>query len=506
MEDEMDKRSSGILMHITSLPSRFGIGDMGPEAYHFADFLIETKQTYWQVLPLNPTSLISGNSPYASYSAFAGNTFLISPHLLMELGLLQASQLADYPTLPTEFVNYPEMVEQKKKLYHLAYEQFKNNRTKYETAYEQFCVENSYWLPDFAKFMTFKIHFKEKDWGSWPAEIKNRQKNALTTLEKKLSDQVEYQKFLQFIFFKQWEALRKYCNERGIQIIGDIPYYVNYDSAEVWTNPQLFKLDESKKPAFVAGVPPDYFSATGQLWGNPVYHWDKMKTSKYAWWIERIQQNLRLYDIIRIDHFRGFLAYWEVPASETTAINGKWIPVPGDDIFRHFKKVFSNLPILAEDLGVITDDVRDLMQKFHLPGMRILVFAFDDSLPRNSYAPHNHIPDCVVYTGTHDNNTVRGWFREETSDADKRRIYEYLGREVRAEEIHWEFIRLAMMSVSNTVIFPLQDILGLDSAHRMNTPATLDGNWNWRMVSGQITPEIKEKFKRMIYLFRREQI
>jgi 4-alpha-glucanotransferase len=505
MEDEMDKRSSGILMHITSLPSRFGIGDLGPEAYHFADFLIETKQTYWQLLHLNPTSLISGNSPYASYSAFAGNTLLISSHLLMEMGLLQASQLAEYPTMATDFVDYRAVIREKNKIYHLAYEQFKINQTKYRSTYDQFCTENAYWLSDFARFMTFKIHFKEKDWGSWPAEIKNRQKAALTTLEKKLIDQIDYQKFLQYIFFRQWESLRKYCNERGIRIIGDIPYYVNYDSAEVWTNPQLFKLDENKKPAFVAGVPPDYFSATGQLWGNPVYYWDKMKTSKYAWWIERIRQNLRLYDIIRIDHFRGFLAYWEVPASETTAIKGQWIPVPGNDIFRHFQKVFPNLPILAEDLGVITDDVRELMKKFHLPGMRILVFAFDDSLPRNSYALHNHIPDCVVYTGTHDNNTVRGWFMEETSDADKRRIYDYLGREVRAEEIHWEFIRLAMMSVANTVIFPLQDILGLDSSHRMNTPATLEGNWKWRMVSGQIIPELREKFRHLMYLFRRER-
>lgn len=501
----MEKRSSGILMHITSLPSDFGIGDLGPEAYRFADFLFETKQTYWQVLPLNPTSLISGNSPYASYSAFAGNTLLISPQLLNEMGLLPRHALQDFPRLPNDFVDYPEVIKHKERLYHTAFAEFKNNTSKFEGDYQQFCSDNSDWLIDFVSFMAFKMYFHDKDWGAWPAEIKNRQRAALRELQKKLADQMEYQKFLQFIFFKQWGNLRRYCNERGIQIIGDIPYYVNYDSAEVWTNPHLFKLTKSKKPEFVAGVPPDYFSRTGQLWGNPVYRWDKMKLNKYDWWIQRIKQTLKLYDIIRIDHFRGFLAYWEVPASEETAMNGRWIPVPGEDIFVRFKKVFPDLPILAEDLGVITDDVRDLMKKFNLPGMRILVFAFDESLPYNAYAPHNHIPECVVYTGTHDNNTVRGWFREETSPADKQRIFDYLGREVREEEIHWEFIRLAMMSVANTVIFPLQDVLGLDSKHRMNTPATLEGNWKWRLGSNPISSDIKEKLKRMTYLFRRER-
>jgi 4-alpha-glucanotransferase len=501
----MDKRSSGILLHITSLPSPFGIGDMGGEAFKFVDFLVETEQTYWQVLPLNPVSLISGSSPYASFSAFAGNTLLISPEGLLQMNLLQQDDIDNYPKLTEDSVNYGRVLTEKKRLYGRAFHQFINHREKYQHDYSEFCQQNAEWLNDFALFMAFKDHFQDSDWGAWAKEIKDRQAGAIEKLHKQLEREVEYQKFMQFIFFKQWNALKKYCNERGIQIIGDIPYYVNYDSAEVWKNPELFKLDSDKRPTHVAGVPPDYFSSTGQLWGNPVYNWSKMKERNYQWWINRIEQNLKLYDIIRIDHFRGFLAYWEVPASESTAINGQWVTVSGEDIFKTFKKAFPHLPILAEDLGVITDDVRELMQKFELPGMKILVFAFDDSLPRNPYAPHNHIRNCVVYTGTHDNNTVRGWYKEETSDQDKSRISEYLGRELLEHQINWEFIRMAMMSVANMVIFPLQDVLGLDSSDRMNRPATLDGNWKWRMKTDQITAHVREKLKQMTYLFNRQR-
>lgn len=501
----MDKRSSGILMHITSLPSRYGIGDMGTEAYKFADFLIDTQQTYWQVLPLNPISLISGSSPYSSYSAFAGNTLLISPDGLVEMNLIEQSDVDNYPELSGDSVQYGRVLSEKKKISVNAFENFKKNREKYGENFSHFCQHNQDWLNDFARFMAFKDHFQDSDWGTWPPGIKNRIPEDLSDLDKKLHDQIEYQKFMQYIFFHQWENLKKYCNERGIQIIGDIPYYVNYDSAEVWTNPEFFKLDSDKRSTHVAGVPPDYFSSTGQLWGNPVYNWEELRKNGYEWWIKRLDQTLKLYDIVRIDHFRGFLAYWEVPAHESTAINGHWEKVPGEDIFQKLKIAFPDLPILAEDLGVITDDVRELMKNFELPGMKILVFAFDDSLPRNPYAPHNHVHNCVVYTGTHDNNTVRGWFKEETSDEDKSRISEYLGRELLEHKIHWEFIRLAMMSVANTVIFPMQDVLGLDSKHRMNLPATLDGNWKWRLLADQISQDVRDKLRRMTYLFNRQR-
>ena len=499
----MTGRRSGILMHISSLPSPYGIGDFGSGAYQFADFLVETGQTYWQVLPLNPISLISGSSPYASFSAFAGNTLFISPDQLVETGLLTAKDLHDYPELPAAYVNYPEVLKWKKSLYTKAYSNFKLRRNDFESEFNDFSFQNRGWLNNFSCFMAFKNYFNDRDWGSWPAKIKNRQNRELQELEKKLGDEINYQKFLQYIFFKQWDSLKNHCNQRGIQIIGDIPYYVNYDSAEVWSNPELFKLTRGKKPEFVAGVPPDYFSTTGQLWGNPVYRWNIMKKRKFRWWKERIAQNLRLYDLIRIDHFRGFLAYWEVPATEHTAINGKWVTVPGEDLFIEFKKTFSDLPILAEDLGVITDDVRELMQKFQLPGMRVLLFAFDENLSQNAYAPHNHIENCVVYTGTHDNNTTRGWFFEETSEADRQRLSLYLGKKISPEEIHWDFIRLAMMSIASTVIVPVQDVLGLDSSHRMNTPATLNGNWKWRLLPDQVTPEIKHRLLQMTSLFRR---
>jgi 4-alpha-glucanotransferase len=502
----MNDRKSGILLHITSLPSRFGIGDFGKEAYKFADFLIETQQTYWQVLPLNPTSLISGSSPYASYSAFAGNTLLISPEKLMEMDLLQESDLHNIPQFSEQAVDFANVLVYKEILYKKAFLEFQTKKQIFKDQYQQFCGKNQNWLRDYACFMAFKNHFNDDVWGNWPEGIKHRKPDAIKKLEKELREDIEYQKFMQFIFFQQWDALKNYCNSKGIMIIGDIPYYVNYDSAEVWTNPELFKLDSELKPEFVAGVPPDYFSETGQLWGNPVYLWDEMRKNGYQWWISRIEQTLKLYDIIRIDHFRGFLAYWEVSAQEKTAINGQWIPVPGNEIFQKFKQRFSDLPILAEDLGIITDDVRTLMKKYELPGMRILLFAFGEDLPRNSYAPHNHIPDCVVYTGTHDNNTTRGWYLEETSDAQRQRIMQYVGKNISEQDIHGDFIHLAMMSVANLVIFPIQDLLGLDSSCRMNRPATLNGNWKWRLTQGQITDDLHQRLRSLTLLFNRSRV
>lgn len=502
----MTGRRSGILMHISSLPSAYGIGDFGNEAYKFADFLDQTKQTYWQVLPLNPISVISGSSPYASFSGFAGNTLFISPDKLVEMGLITETDLQSYPSLPSKHVDYEKVIRAKKLLFTKAYKTYKLETGRFAAEFQKFTQNNEDWLHEFACFMAFKSHFNDVDWSSWPKLIKNRNKKALAVLEKELQDQINYQKFMQFLFFKQWNLLKDYCNKRNIQFIGDIPYYVNYDSAEVWSNPELFKLDKEKRPSFIAGVPPDYFSETGQLWGNPVYRWGIMKKNNFKWWTKRIEQNLRLYDFIRIDHFRGFLAYWEVSAQEKTAIHGRWVKVPGKAVFKIFREKFGRLPILAEDLGVITDDVRKLMKNFDLPGMRILVFAFDENLAQNSYAPHNHIENCVVYTGTHDNNTVKGWFKEETSEAQKERIFQYLGLRASEDEIHRHFIRLAMGSVAKIVLFPLQDILGLDSADRMNRPATLEGNWKWRLKPDQLTPEIREDLLLNTRLFGRERI
>jgi 4-alpha-glucanotransferase len=499
----MDRRGSGILLHVTSLPSPFGIGDLGPQAFKFVDFLYETHQTFWQVLPLNPTSLVSGSSPYASFSAFAGNTILISPEKLVELKLLDRNEIKKYQEHQKEEVDYQFAIEEKSRLLKIAFEKFKINFNKYTKEYANFCRENNFWLEDYACFMTFKANYDHVIWSDWPKEIRDRANSPVLSLRTKLCEEINYQKFLQYIFYKQWEELKDYANHKGIKIIGDIPYYVNYDSAEVWTNPHLFKLDSQKKPSYVAGVPPDYFSETGQLWGNPVYDWVKMKKNNYGWWIQRITLNLKLYDIIRIDHFRGFLAYWEVPSREKTAMNGKWVKVPGEDLFYQFQKTFPNLPILAEDLGVITDDVRDLMSKFNLPGMRVLVFAFDEKLPLNAYAPHNHIKNCVVYTGTHDNNTVKGWFLEETDEEEKKRIYNYIGRKSPPNQINWELIRLAMMSVANLVIFPLQDILGLNSDCRMNRPATLEGNWKWRLLSSQLSSQVRRRLRDMTNFFGR---
>ena len=497
----MRRRGSGILLHIISLPSVYGIGDLGPEAYRFADFLAETKQSFWQILPLNPTDPAHGNSPYHSISAFASNPLLISPELMVRDGLLTTSDVETVPDYPARRVDYPAVIAFKERLFHLAYERFTNERGTHE--YERFCSENSPWLDDFALFVALKTHFQGKLWAEWPQEVRGRQPEALEVLKNQLYDRVEMQKFLQYVFFQQWNSLRSYCNQRGIQIFGDIPIYVEHDGVDVWTNPELFKLDNGKKPQVVAGVPPDYFSETGQRWGNPIYRWDVLKDTGYAWWIRRLQHNIKLFDLIRIDHFRGFVGYWEVPAGEANAINGRWVEAPAEDFLNALLRRFPQLPIIAEDLGVITPDVREVMHRFELPGMKVLLFAFGEDLPTNPYIPHNLPRNCVLYTGTHDNNTTRGWFEREATPEIKERLFRYLGREVPAEHIHWELIRLAMMSVANMVIVPMQDILGLGEEARMNRPATSQGNWQWQLLPEQLTPLLAERLLEMTELYGR---
>lgn len=495
-------RGNGILLHITSLPSAFGVGDLGPSAYRFADFLAESKQTYWQVLPLNPTDPVSGaNSPYSSYSAFAGSVLLISPEFLQRDGYLTRSEIENSPPLPSNRVDYISTIEHKRVLFNLAFERSKQKANTHD--YNKFCEDNAPWLDDFALFVALKNHFAGQVWSDWPLELRDRHPESLHRLKSQLDEKIESEKFLQFIFFEQWKALKTYCNQKRIQIIGDIPIYVSYDSADVWTNPELFKLNQEKKPIVVAGVPPDYFSATGQLWGNPIYNWDAAQSKGYSWWIQRIGHNLHLFDVVRIDHFRGFAGYWEVPAGETTAINGRWVEAPVIDFFSTLFKRFPDLPIIAEDLGVITPDVRQVMHQFKFPGMRVLLFAFDESLPKNPYAPHNHIRNCIVYTGTHDNNTARGWFEKEADQESRNRYFRYIGRTVSPDKVSVEFVRLAMASVAGIAILPMQDILGLGEEARMNKPSTIQNNWEWRFLPEENTPDVRQRLLEFTELYGR---
>jgi 4-alpha-glucanotransferase len=498
----MRRRGSGILLHVTSLPSPFGVGDMGPGAFRFVDFLVETKQSLWQILPLNPTDPEHYSSPYHSTSSLACNPLFVSPDLLVEDGLLDKSDIQSPPGFRPDRVDYRAVGAYKEKLFRRAFDRFEGGRDRYE--YEKFCSENASWLDDFVLFKALKSHFNGEVWSDWPQDIRDRQPEALQWAKEDLGERADMERFLQFIFSRQWNALKKYCNERGIQIIGDIPIYVEHDSADVWVHPEFFKLDDGKRPSAVAGVPPDYFSETGQLWGNPVYRWDVLKEQGYTWWVQRMERNLTLCDVVRIDHFRGLVAYWEVAATENTAINGKWIEAPAMDFLNHLMRKFPFLPIVAEDLGIITPDVREVMHHFELPGMKVLLFAFGEDIAANPYIPHNLSRNCVAYSGTHDNNTIRGWFEGGEAPEDKKRLLRYLGRDVPVEKIHWELIRLLMISAANTVIIPMQDILGLGEEARMNRPATLEGNWKWRLVPDLLTPEVALKLRDMTEMYGRE--
>ncbi len=495
-EDINEKRGSGILLHITSLPSPYGIGDLGTHARGFVDFLAKTGQSYWQILPLNLTSPAYGNSPYSSFSAFAGNCLLISPERLAADGFINKSVIKDPPSFSAKRVNYKKVIAYKNRIFDLAYEK-NRDRLQQNREFRMFCDVNAFWLDDFSLFISIKKSFNGVEWSDWPEGLRDRKKSAVKEASGKFKDNILKEKFLQYIFFGQWASLKRYCDTKNVGIIGDIPIYVNYDSSDVWANPGIFSLDRNKKPVFVAGVPPDYFSSTGQLWGHPLYKWDVLKRSGYAWWIKRIEHNLNLFHLFRLDHFRGFAGYWKVGAGEKTAINGEWIKAPAVDFFNTVTKRFPHVSIIAEDLGVITPDVREVMERFGFPGMKVLQFAFGKDLSTNPYAPHNHIKNCLVYTGTHDNNTIRGWFKNETTDEDKERLFKYLGREVSEKTIHWEIVRLAMMSVADTVIIPMQDIIGLGEKQRMNLPASAKGNWEWRVLEGQLSPGLIEKLRKL---------
>jgi 4-alpha-glucanotransferase len=487
------QRSSGILLHPTSLPGRYGIGELGFEAYQFVDALVRARQSLWQVLPLGPTGY--GDSPYQSFSAFAGNTLLISLDLLVKEGLLTEEDLAGAPAFSEERVDFGGVIEFKNAQLERAFERFKQRGSEnLRRAFEVFGRYAASWLDDYALFRAVKNRQDGKVWSEWDRELALRDEAALAGTREELADEIEAQEFYQFLFFRQWAALKKYANHKGVSIVGDIPIFVSYDSADVWTHPDLFKLDEHGKPLVVAGVPPDYFSATGQLWGNPIYDWRRMREDEFAWWRERVSTCFELMDILRIDHFRGFAATWEIPAGHETAEHGRWVEVPGRELFSALReKLGTDLPIIAENLGLITPDVERLRRQFGFPGMRILQFGFSSDAD-NKFLPHNYEREDVAYTGTHDNDTTLGWFNAQegvgstrtAAQIEKEREYclKYLDTDGR--EIHWDFIRAVFASVADIAIIPLQDVIGLGTEARMNLPASTGGNWDWRLRKGDL--------------------
>ena len=492
------EKGSGILLHISSLPSKHGIGTFGREAHSFIKFLVKSKQKYWQMLPLNPTSY--GDSPYQSFSAFALNPYFIDLDILVKEGLLTKKEVRKIKggTNP-HFVDYGKVYEERFDVLRLAYQRgYQAN----EEAIQKFYHKNRYWIEDYACFMLLKELHGGKSFQEWKRDYRLHKKSAINRAKQENIDEYRFWIFVQYEAFKQYRKLKAHARRKGIKIIGDMPIYVSLDSADVWGHPKLFKLDQSRRPEKVAGVPPDFFSATGQLWGNPIYNWDKLKKTNYYWWRKRVQAASKLFDCVRIDHFRGFESYWSIPFGEETAINGEWVKGPGYDLFKKLNSKLGDMDIIAEDLGFLTDTVLELLKNTGYPGMKILQFAFD---PReeSDYLPHNYTANSIVYTGTHDNDTLRGWY-EEISEEDKKFAAEYMNNEGADEaNIHWDFIRLAMSSVSNTCIIPLQDYLGLGKEARINTPSTLGCNWQWRMDKEALNGEIIEKIKYMTKLYGR---
>ncbi len=493
-------RSSGILLHPTSLPGAYGIGDLGPQSLRWIDFLSQTGCRLWQVLPLGPTGY--GDSPYQCFSAFAGNPYLISPEALLKEDLLHPDDLFDRPRFPEAHVDFGAVIYWKLGLLDRSFHRFKNtNSPRLKTEYEQFCNQQAYWLHDFALFMALKEAHGGAPWPTWEAPLRQRNPEALMAARQKFDVAIQRQIYRQFIFFRQWKRLRAYAQEKGIQIIGDIPIFVAHDSADVWANSELFYLDESGKPSVVAGVPPDYFSPTGQLWGNPLYRWELHSASGYAWWLSRISSVLQMVDIIRIDHFRGFAGYYEVPGDALTAEYGRWVPGPGKEFFTAVRNALGDLPILAEDLGVITPDVEELRDSFDLPGMRIFQFAFGSG-PAYEFLPHHYPVQCVVYTGTHDNDTALGWYQR-VSGKEKDLYHRYMDRD--GSHVSWEMIRGAWSSVAVFALAPIQDFLELDNSARMNYPGNPSGNWTWRMPANALTEALKVRIKELNYLYSRDK-
>ena len=488
-------RKSGVLLHPTCLSGAGGIGSLGTDVRHFIDFLQSAGQSLWQVLPLGPVAY--GNSPYSCYSAFAGNPLLIDLGTIAAEGDITTADLQ--VELPDDRVDFPRVEQYKIKLLSRAAVNFLvgADRSRVDE-FRQFC-DTTFWLHDYALFMAIKDACHGKSWNSWPEGIARRRPEALTEYAHQLGAAVEEHKYIQWQFYRQWHEIRSYANTRGVEIVGDLPIFVAPDSADVWANPQLFHLDERGRPAVVAGVPPDYFSENGQLWGNPLYNWEMLAYNGYGWWIDRMKSTLDLYDIVRVDHFRGFEAYWEIPATEKTAQKGRWVKGPGADLFKALIDALGPLPIIAEDLGVITPDVEALRDRFGFPGMKILQFAFGSG-PDNPYLPHNYTRETVVYTGTHDNDTTAGWFAALPAK-EKRQVLDYIKSD--GKDISWDLIRTALSSVASIAVIPLQDILGLGSSARMNMPGTPAGNWSWRFSPGDLNEQHAVKLRAMTEIYGR---
>ncbi len=491
-------RASGILLHPTSLPGPDGIGDLGPEAFRWIDFLAQTGSQFWQILPLGPTGY--GDSPYQCFSAFAGNPYLISSTSLLDQDMLAKNDLADRPNFSLERVDYGPVIKWKMKILRRAYANFlKGAEKNLKGAIEAFKSENDAWLTPFTTFMAIKAQQGDAAWDKWPEDLRKREPKALKAFKKRFEDEINFQAFMQFVFHRQWNTLRTYALKKNIRIIGDIPIFVAYDSADVWANKELFFLDDEGLPEVVAGVPPDYFSRTGQLWGNPLYNWEVHKKTEYNWWIKRITSVLNQVDIVRLDHFRGFEAYWEIPYGNTTAEEGQWVEGPGHDFFRTIKEKLGELPIIAEDLGVITDEVIKMREDFNLPGMKILQFAFASD-PDDDFLPHNFPVNCVAYTGTHDNNTTRGWY-ESAPERERDLCRRYLARS--GQDIAWSMIRILWQSVAAWVVAPMQDFLNLGEWARMNYPGNPAGNWNWRMHPDAINEGLINRLHETNFLYGR---
>jgi 4-alpha-glucanotransferase len=492
------ERAAGILLHPTSLPGKYGIGDLGPEAYRFVDFLVSAGQTLWQVFPLGPTGY--GDSPYQCFSAFAGNPLLISPDKLHNDGILSDEDIKNIPQHDPQKIDFGTIIDYKYSLLKKAYENFKKKKSSKD--FDKFCKENDDWLDDYALFIAVKEHHGGGIWTEWNKDLIQRKPETLKEWTNKLENEINFRKFIQYNFFKQWLELRKYANENGVKIIGDMPIFIAYDSADLWQHKELFSVDKNGKLDFVAGVPPDYFSETGQLWGNPLFKWKEMEKDDFEWWRRRISKLLQYVDIIRIDHFRGFDAFWEIPGNAKTAITGRWVKAPGEKFFSILKKYLGELPIIAEDLGVITKSVRELRDKFDFPGMKILQFAFGTKM-ETKFLPHNLIANSLIMTGSHDNDTTRAYF--EKAKKQDNNIYEHMQKYLNyyGDEMVFELIRTAYRSVSDLAVIPMQDILNLGGEARMNFPGTLGGNWTWRFTWEMVPYGIADKYKEIAALYER---
>ncbi len=492
------QRASGILLHPTSLPGPYGIGDIGPQAKRWVDFLAATGTRLWQILPLGPTGY--GDSPYQCFSAFAGNPYIISPEVLLENGLLHRDDIIEAPNWLAQQVDFGRVIPYKLGILERSFIRFKNTfPAKIQKDFDAFQTAQAHWLLDYALFMAIKDTQQNRSWVEWPAPLRDREPKALQDFRQQYASEIERHAYFQFLFFQQWHDLRAYVHQQGIQILGDIPIFVAHDSADVWANRELFYLNEKGQPTVVAGVPPDYFSPTGQLWGNPIYRWAVHQHQNFSWWIERFRAVFSMVDIVRLDHFRGFAGYWEIPGGEETAIRGRWVSGPGAALFQQVEAALGELPIVAEDLGEITPDVVELREEFGFPGMKVMVFAFDSD-ENNPFLPHNFTPNCVVYTGTHDNDTSVGWYQradEQIRDFARR----YLARG--GSDIAWDLIRASWGSVAVFAVAPMQDILSLDNKARMNFPSKLGGNWQWRMKSGMLTSSLSARLKEQNTLYGR---